>query len=126
MHLLGSCTLCEHVRVCTITVYVFLPVYGPLELLAHNTVPQTGPPQGPSDSAHVCVCLLHPAGSTRSISRLLNGTAACACSHLTHAHNHTLYINISMHIYFFMQENSLIGDMQSRNVCACRNAYISH
>ncbi|KAA8583334.1 hypothetical protein FQN60_015880 [Etheostoma spectabile] len=36
-------------------VYMFLPVYGPLELLAHNSVPQTGPPQGPSDSA--CVCL---------------------------------------------------------------------
>lgn len=81
---------CMHVCVCAITVYMFLPVYGPLELLAHNIAPQTGPPQGPSDSACVCVCLPYPAGSTRSIRAVKMGQLHKHLTHMvTRAHAHT-------------------------------------
>ncbi len=81
--------ICVCVSACTITVYVFLPVYGPLELFAHNTASQTGPPRGLSDSACVCVCLLYPAGSPRS---LLLKWHSCTCTLPqppdTHVHTH--------------------------------------
>lgn len=98
---------------------MFLPVYGPLELLAHNTVPQTGPPQGPSDSA--CVCL--SAGSTRSIRELLKWHS---CTYTptqppdaqTHTDAH-VHICARKHGNAACERNTQLRTTRSHKACVC-------
>lgn len=115
------------VCVCTITVYVFLPVYGPLVLLAHNTAPQTGPPQGPSDSACVCLSPL-----CNRVNWVYKGAAKMAQLHV-----HTLPQPTDMHTHLEMYRSCVQEKRQhacvnsyadnsrahTENICACKNAY---